>query len=165
MNLITAALLTTMIAGQGAPAAKPEPVEFRICKRLVGGVWRGKLPNGMAVDARYQLAEGGKLIVGRTMVGDPKKPAVVMESKIGIEAETNRVFYMDFHGKDTLYLGFITQKDDKLEFDFNGVLSDKNHYLAVETLSGNRLTSTLFHINEFGDRKEMHGMVLERKNK
>lgn len=164
MSIITAALFT-IVLGQNAPAAKPEPVEFRICKRLVGGIWRGKLPNGMPVDARYQLAENGKLIVGRTMVGDPKKPAVVMESKIGIEAGTNRVFYVDFHGKDTLYVGFIMQVGDKLEFDFRGQLSDTNHYLAVESVSPNRLTSTLFHINEFGDRKEMHGMVLERKSK
>lgn len=159
-----AVLLTAMAVvsiGQSKPA--PDTATFNSVKRIVGGVWRGKVGD-LPVEQRFTLADGGAVVEGHGTVGDPKKPVLRMHSRIGIDSATGKVFYLDMHNADTVYFGHVHTEGADMVFDFTALSGDTGHWIAKERLtSDDHFESSLLVIDKDGNQKPVHGLMLDRK--
>lgn len=144
------------------PKSLPQPEAFLISKQLVGGVWRGKVGK-MDVAQRYKLNALGTVIEGEGTVGDPKKPVLVMHSKIGIDPVDNSVFYLDGHNGTTNYFGRLTMEGKSIVFDFTALTGDKGHWHNKARMPDkDTLESVLYSVGADGSEKQVHPLTLKR---
>ncbi len=157
---MTCLFLLSLVAGVHQ-TPKPEPAAFAFSKKLVGGVWRGKVGN-LDVAQRFKLV-AKDLIEGEGTVGDPKKPVLLMHSKIGIDPVDNSVFYMDGHNGTTNYFGRCTMEGKAIVFDFTALTGDKGHWHNKSTMpDDNTYSAVLYSVAEDGTEKQVHPLELKR---
>lgn len=116
---------------------------FKALKSLVGGTWQGVVGKNIKVRFRFTIEHGGTLIVGNGQLNADSKNPIPVRSCIGWDPEAKKPFYLDQHGSDTVYFGHVSMFDSKLVFDFNGLVGDKGHYIAYETISEDDYTSAM----------------------
>lgn len=157
---ITSILLAISPLAQ-APS-KAEPEAFKLSKKLVGGVWRGKVGE-LPVAIRYRLNAEKTVIEGEGTVGDPKKPVLKMTTKIGIDPIDNSVFYLDGHNGTTNYFGRCTMEGKSIVFDFTALTGDKGHWHNKSSMPDDyTLESTLYAVGDDGTEKLVHPLTLKR---
>ena len=160
MSILVMIGVATMALQQ--PKSMPEPEAFLVAKKLVGGVWRGKVGK-LDVATRYKLSPDGKVVEGVGTVGDPKKPVMKMMSKIGIDPVDNSVFYLDGHNGTTNYFGRCTMEGKSIVFDFTALTGDKGHWRNKSTMpDDDTLDSVLYSVEGDGSEKQVHPMTLKR---
>ncbi len=157
-------ILSALVFGLSLVPASPEPAAFTMLKQMVGGVWRGTVGEKLPVVQRFSLVDGGKVIEGFGLVGDPKKPVLKMHSRIGLDAKGG-VYYLDMHNSDTVYFGSVTVAHGAGVFDFTDVTAHAGHWIAREKIDGDRYESTLSTVDASGKETELHGLKLTRMKK
>ncbi|MBS1703134.1 MAG: hypothetical protein JST12_15835 [Armatimonadetes bacterium] len=136
---------------------------FAQVKAMVGGVWRGTVGEKLPVEIRFRLVEDGRVVESDGIVGDPKKPVLKMHAKMGIDPETNQVFYLDQHNGTTIYFGHIGQGTGELIFDFTGLSGDTGHWRNHSKIVGDQYESTLNVVDAEGTETALHPLVLKRE--
>jgi len=131
MIIIAAGWCILGSCNQAASDTTSDPA-FKKLSTLVGGAWVGKLGK-FDVNVKFVFLEDGKMIEGKGTVRDGKKVLMNMDSKFGWDPGLKQTYYLDLHGHDTVYNGHVTLRDDKLTFDFSGLIGDKGHWLSYAT--------------------------------
>ena len=166
MRSILICSLVTLALGASAQTSKPtEPEAFALVKKLVGGVWRAKIgaDKTIPLETRYRFTGGGKVVESEGIVGDPKKPVLLIHAKLGIDPVSNTVFYLDTHNDTTIYFGHVTASGDTMIIDFNALSGDTGHYRAeLKFGKDDTYTSKSFVIKADGTEVPFDPMVVRR---
>ena len=148
-------------AQQAAQGADPVEAAIKPLGRLVGGTW--KTTGNFRREFRYEWRIPGKAIrgMGRAAIGTPQE--FVMESLYGWDAAEKKVYYMDFHGADTVYKGWVEGTGSKFSGDFEGHIGDKGHYRFTDELTDDdTMESSMFAKNKVGEWVKIHSMSWKR---
>ncbi|HRJ27529.1 MAG TPA: hypothetical protein PLO61_08485 [Fimbriimonadaceae bacterium] len=166
MILFLAALVMNPLDPPAAPivpATPPEPAALIEIKKLAGGVWKGTVGNNMPVEIRYTLFSDGTGVEARGTVGDPKKPAMNIFARMGLDPATRTVYYIDLHNNDTIYFGECKVKDRNLEINFKGLSGDLNQYRNRLTfINKDEMDSALYNVKPSGEETYVHTLNLKR---
>ncbi len=157
-------IVATWVLGLSLVPTSPEPAAFTVLKQMVGGVWRGTVGDKLPVEQRFSLVEGGKVIEGFGVVGDPKKPVLKMHSRMGLDAKGG-VYYLDMHNSDTVYFGSVTEVNGAGVFDFTDVTAHAGHWISRARINGDSCESMLSTVDASGAEKTLHGLKLTRMKK
>ncbi len=152
------------------PTTKPVTAAseaFIAMGKLVGGVWQTE--GAFKAEFRYTWRVPGKAIrgLGKAAIGTPEEFA--MESMYGWDPEVKKVYYMDFHGSDTVYKGWVTGVPEasgainKFDGEFSGLVGDTGSYRFTEELTDkDTLVTSLLGKNKKGDWVKMHSLTFKR---
>ena len=128
--------------------------------KLVGGTWRNTGP--FVIEFTYEWRVKGQAIRGIGVMGKGDPMETPSESLYGWDAEKKKVYYLDFHGANTVYSGLCGVKDGKFQGDFMGLIGDKGHYRFETQMPDNdTYTASVFAMK---DNKwvELHTMTFKR---
>lgn len=154
-------LLALFVLHQSAPSPDADRV-FAEVSKMAGGTWRGELGNGMKVALQFQLVNDGKSLEGNGTVGDPKKPLLRMHSRIGIDREAKKVYYLDDHNGEQVFFGHVTLEDGKLVFDFTSIVGGSGHWISRSQQRGDSYSGELFAVGKDGKEVTLHTTKLTR---
>ena len=126
-------LAGALAMSQTQKAVQPTPPELQQLARLVGGRWVGeaKGPDGNPfVEFVFTMSKNGLLLrgMGTVLKGTPQEFNI--DSRIGWDPAKKRVYYADFHGSDTFYMGVVTSEKDGLMIDFEKVIGGSGRYVT-----------------------------------
>ena len=137
---------------QQAESIQSDPT-FKELSKLVGGNWVGHVNADTEIRQHFEFAVDRKLIRGNGSVLVKGKVVLYTQANMGWDPSVKKVFYVDFHNHDTVYMGHVTLKDGWMEYDFSefadstkhydarSKFTDKNHYqflLGKETITMER---------------------------
>jgi hypothetical protein len=147
---------------QTAAASNGADPALKLLGRMVGGVWATE--GSFKAELKYEWRIPGKAIrgVGRAAIGTPQE--FIMESLYGWDEASKKVYYMDFHGNDTVYKGLLQAEGQTLKGDFEGLIGDTGKYRFADTFTGNdTLSSAMFAKNRAGVWVKIHEMTFKRR--
>lgn len=159
--LLSAAPIRLARALQSQPSAEAVEPAMKLLGRMVGGVW--KTEGSFKAELRYEWRVPGKAVrgIGRAAIGTPQE--FIMESLYGWDPAAKKVYYVDFHGHETVYKGWAEAADGKFTGEFEGLIGDAGKYRFADTLTDeNTLSSEMFAKNKAGDWVKIHGMTFKR---
>jgi uncharacterized protein YndB with AHSA1/START domain len=122
-SFMTAALLVAGAAAPASPddsAAATNPVLARLAN-LVGGVWVNDNPK-FPIEFRYRWIFGGRAIRSQGTIGKGLPNEARVEATLGYDPATKTVYYLDFHGAESVYRGTVAIDGDDLRFDFQTLI-------------------------------------------
>lgn len=128
--------------------------------KLVGGTWttEGKF----VAQFRYVKTNKGKGIRGIGVIGKGTPQAMESVSMFGWDPGKKSVYYIDFHGHDTVYKGNITTVGKELQFDFTGIVGDEGVYRSsMELTDRDTMVSSLYGKKD-GEWVNVHSLTFKR---
>jgi hypothetical protein len=151
------------IAQPPASAAADKAIDpaIEMLGRMVGGTWR--TTGDFVAEFKYEWRVKGKAIRAVGVIAKGTKDEFPPESLYGWDAEAHKVYYLDFHGHETIYKGLVEVKDGKFAGDFSGLVGDKGHYRFEDELTDDdTLVATLFAKGKDGAWAKLHSLTFKR---
>ena len=150
---------------QAAPAVKASDKSIDpaldMLGRLVGGTWR--TTGTFVAEFKYEWRVKGKAIRGLGVIAKGTKDEFPSEALYGWDAEAKKVYYLDFHGHETIYKGWAEAKDGKFTGDFAGLIGDKGHYrFESEMPDDDTMVNSLLGQNAKGEWVKLHSLTFKR---
>jgi hypothetical protein len=112
------------------PAADLDPVLQKLGV-LAGGRWVSPATNADGkpfAAVRWDWADDGRTLVGKGQIG-----AVKAEAWLGWDEAAKKVYYLDMHGKQTVYFGHVRLEGDELVYEFKSIVGKPATWLMRET--------------------------------
>lgn len=142
-TLIALAAFTISVGAKPTDKAISNDPAFKLLKKLVGGKWVGKMGE-TTVELTFKTILDGSGIVGHGVVGKGTSNVLELDSRFGWDAATSKVYYLDFHGNDTVYYGHVTADKGELAMEFSSIVGGPGDYVGFERfLSDDVYRSTL----------------------
>ena len=134
---------------------------MEILGRMVGGTWR--TTGSFVAEFKYEWRIKGKAIRAVGVIAKGTKDEFPAESLYGWDAEAKKVYYLDFHGHETIFKGIAEAKDGKFTGEFSGLVGDKGTYRFEDELVDNdTLVATLFGKGKDGGWVKVHSLTFKR---
>ena len=151
-------------SAQDAVSATDPSMEatMKLFGKMVGGTWA--TTGAFKAEMKYEWRIPGKAIrgTGRAAIGTPQE--FPMESLYGWDAAAKKVYYLDFHGHDTIYKGLVAATGNVLNGDFEGMTGDNGKYRFTDELKEDgTLVTSMFGKNKEGKWVSLHSMSWKRK--
>ena len=129
--------------------------------RMVGGTWR--TTGDFVAEFKYEWRIKGKAIRAVGVIAKGTKDEFPAEALYGWDAAAKKVYYLDFHGHETIYKGLVEMKDGKFIGEFGGLVGDKGHYRFEDELTDNdTLSASMFGQDKEGKWVKIHSMTFKR---
>jgi len=129
--------------------------------RMVGGTWR--TTGDFVAEFKYEWRVRGKAIRAVGVIAKGTKDEFPAEALYGWDAQAKKVYYMDFHGHETVYKGLVEVKGGKFTGEFGGLVGDSGHYRFEDELTDNdTLAATLFGQDKDGKWVKLHSLTFKR---
>lgn len=87
---------------------------------LVGGKWIGEQKDEVGeprIEWVYEWSPDKRILKGTGVIFDAH-----CESRIGWDADEDRAFYLDIHGPETVYFGYMDLEGEEFVSDFEAVV-------------------------------------------
>ncbi len=150
-------------AQDASPATDPGfEATMKLFGKMVGGTWA--TTGAFKAELKYEWRVPGKAIrgTGRAAIDTPQE--FPMESLYGWDASAKKVYYLDFHGHDTIYKGLVAASGNVLNGEFEGMTGDNGKYrFSDELKEDGTLVTTMFGKNKEGKWVSLHSMSWKRK--
>ena len=164
-TLFGCVLLSTGSAQEAATGVGDPVFEstMKLMGKMVGGTW--VTTGNFKAEMTYTWRIPGKALrgIGRAAIGTPQEFSI--ESLYGWDGAAKKVYYLDFHGHDTIYKGLVTADGDKLNGDFEGMTGDNGKYrFSDEIKPDGTLESSMFGKTKEGQWVKIHSMTWKRKS-
>ncbi|HLJ56014.1 MAG TPA: hypothetical protein VKT77_13325 [Chthonomonadaceae bacterium] len=144
-----------------AIAVKPIDPALETLGRMVGGTWR--TTGAFVAEFKYEWRVPGKAIRAVGVIAKGTKDEIAAEALYGWDAEAKRVYYLDFHGHDTIYKGLVEMKDGKFTGEFGGLVGDKGVYRFEDKLvDDDTLAAAMFARDKEGKWVKIHSFTFKR---
>ncbi len=169
--LVGLIFLSAALGGAQGPPAQAPPADSRAEKsmdpaldmlgRLVGGTWRTTGP--FIAEFRYEWRVQGKAIRAVGVIAKGTKDEFPAESLYGWDPDAKKVYYLDFHGHQTIYKGWAEAKGGKFTGEFEGLVGAKGHYRFEDELTDDdTLVASLFGKDKSGNWVSVHTLTFKR---
>jgi len=135
ISLLCFAALTGLSLGQKPADEQAKDPAWKLIGQMVGGKWVGKLGN-LEVVQEFHFEQGGKMLVGKGVVGAGTPVETPMDSRFGWDPVAKKVYYVDHHSFDIVYAGHLRADGDQFVFDFRGLIGDPGHYITKAKFNG-----------------------------
>src|SRR5262249_15116167 len=146
----------------------PEPARDPAMEKLaamVGGVWVN-VPapgNPFVIELRYEMALGGRAVRGLGVMGKGRPDAIETESMCGWDPVKKCVYYLDFHGGETVYKGTMKATETGVETEFERIVGTPAQFRSrSEMPDADTITMTMFGKKD-GEWVELHTVRLKRR--
>jgi hypothetical protein len=166
-------ILAIMTIGTPRPGAHQQPAApvrasekaldpaLDLLGRMVGGTWR--TTGDFVAEFKYEWRVKGKAIRAVGVIAKGTKDEFPAEALYGWDPEAKKVYYLDFHGHETIYKGLVEARDGKFTGEFDGIVGEKGHYRFEDEFTDNDTVSgTLFGRDKDGKWVKVHSLTFKR---
>jgi hypothetical protein len=134
-----AALALGCLVLNAAPAAdKPAaPLDPAIEKlsQFIGGVWTNDNPE-FKIEIRYEWVFDKTALRANGIIGKGGPQETHLESTVGYDPVTKSVYYLDFHGGQTVFKGTVKLDGDQFQYDFVTLIGPPAKWRSIGKMTG-----------------------------
>ena len=159
--VVGAALAVGAIGGTGGePASDPA---YKQLSQLVGGTWEFTSAD-LEADAKWTLAPDGVSLHGETTISPKGGKTMHAIARFGWDPVAKKVYYLDAHDSETVYLGLVHEQSGVLDARFKTVVGPSSEWSFKIKFDGpDRYTATLYPVQNGKVGEAMVAMVWNRK--
>jgi hypothetical protein len=134
---------------------------------MVGGVWVNvpKDPKSTFIaELRYEFAMNGRAVRCVGVLARGTAAETPMEALYGWDPVAKSVYYVDFHGHETVYKGAVKATAEGLETEFSRIVGPPGEFRGRDEFIGpDRLRSTMWGRSKEGKWVQIHAMEFRRR--
>jgi hypothetical protein len=159
----TAAFAMTVCAsGEGAESPQSDAT-YKQLKTLLGGTWVMSGPN-LDAQAKWVLGPDGVSLHGETTIAPKGQQASHALARFGWDPVAKKVYYLDAHDSETVYLGHVEPTADGLEARFKTVVGSPSEWSFTFKFNGpDQYVASLFPIKDGKKGNLMLSLTWNRK--
>jgi hypothetical protein len=127
---------------------------------LVGGKWVGeqKDENGNPkIEWVYEWSPDRRVLKGTGVIFGSS-----FESRMGWDPEEERIYYLDIHGPEAIYFGYLTKEDDEFVIDFEAIVGPLGIFRSRGRFENEDLYRSMIQSVEDGIAIDRHEIKLHR---
>jgi hypothetical protein len=128
---------------------------------LVGGKWVGEQhgENGEPnIEWVYEWSPDKRVLKGTGIIFGAH-----CESRMGWDPVEERVFYLDIHGPEAVYFGYMDKEDDEFVIDFEAIVGPPGLFRSRGRFENNDFYRSMIQSVEDGIAIDRHEIRLHRK--
>jgi hypothetical protein len=134
--------------------------------RFVGGTWVNvpeNPANAMRIEIRYDWAMDGNAVRSTGVIGKGRPDATPIEATCGWDPARKQVYYVDFHGANTVFQGTMKAMDKTVQAEFETIVGQPGKIRSLtEFLDDDNVLLTIWGQKD-GDWAEAHRIRLRRE--
>jgi uncharacterized protein YndB with AHSA1/START domain len=130
LAVLAASCLFFSAKADDKPAAAEQDKALAKLSNLIGGTWANDNPK-FKVEFRYEWALKETAIRGIGVIDKGGPHETTAEATMGWDSHKKTVYYLDFHGGNTVYKGTIKLEGDELHFDFETLIGPPGKYRST----------------------------------
>jgi hypothetical protein len=142
LTLGCVALLAAPAPARDKPAAPLDPTIEKL-SQFIGGVWVNDNPE-FKIEFRYEWVFNKTALRANGIIGKGTPQETHVESTVGWDPHSKSVYYLDFHGSQTVFKGTVKLDGDSFQFDFNTLVGPPAKYRSVGKLNGDKYEFTIY---------------------
>jgi len=128
------AMLAAPAPAGDKPAAPLDPTIEKL-SQFLGGVWVNDNPD-FKVEIRYEWVFNKTALRANGIIGKGSPQETRIESTIGYDPVSKSVYYLDFHGSQTVFKGTVKMDGDQIQYDFVTLIGPPAKWRSIGKLTG-----------------------------
>lgn len=160
--VVAGASLTIGAFGTNAAEPASDPA-YKQLAQLVGGTWEHSSTN-LQAEAKWTLAPDGVSLHGETTIKPKGGKTMHAIARFGWDPVAKRVYYLDAHDSETVFLGLVHNEGGVLHSRFRTVVGSPSEWSFKIKFDGpDQYTATLYPIRDGKVGEPMMAMEWNRK--
>lgn len=128
---------------------------------FVGGTWVNDNPD-FKIEIRYEWVFNKTAIRSHGILGKGSPQEAHIEATMGWDPVQKTVYYIDFHGSETVYKGTVSMTGDQFQFDFATLIGPPGKWRSVGGLTSPNDYEFTIYADKDGKWVQAHKIKLKR---
>jgi hypothetical protein len=122
-------------AGRAADSAPAVDPVLKKLSNLVGGRWETPAKDAKTLpfaSTRWEWAQDHQALVGDGVLGQGTEHPVHGEARLGWDAVSKQVYYLDSHGSQVVYFGHVHLEGETMVYEFKTLVGAPSEWISRE---------------------------------